>query len=547
MFIVNCELFIPSFFLKNRLILLSLSFGVFVAADDLTVVSTMLRQIVFDLEIPLPEGLDQAAWIVNAYLIAYVVVMPFVGKLGDVFGRKRTYLISLFLFLFGSIWVILPFNPLTTSLFPNSMSFFLIGRVITAFGGGAMVPVSLAIIADSYAPERRASALGVLGAIDTAGWVWGPLYGALLVRYLNWQWQFYLNIPLTLIAIILAYYALRDLPEPTLKPRIDWIGAVLLTASLICLNIALLNSGDIQAAGGFADLDQESKVSTLPLYIAATATFVLFVLQQRRLTTDHRPQTIDSKINNSPIHQFTNSQFSSPSPLIDLHLFTRPNFTPAILINFIVGAILIIAMVNVPLVINVLEIDVGQAAITSGVLLAVMTGAMAIMAFVGGKWTERAGYRVPSLAGLLACVAGMGLMGFLWTSATPYAQMGWQLAILGVGFGLVTTPIQTAVVNAAPADQRGIASSLAIVLRLIGMSVGLSALTAWGLYRFGILRQNIDLPPLNDPNYQNALVNGLIDTTVATLAETFLISAGAALFALLFASRFRIASGEKSA
>ncbi|HCB50883.1 MAG TPA: MFS transporter, partial [Chloroflexi bacterium] len=87
------------------IILAVIAFGVFVAADDLTVVSTMLRQIIFDLEIPLPEGLGDAAWIVNAYLIAYVVVMPFIGRVSDFIGRRPVYIISLLLFLAGSLWV----------------------------------------------------------------------------------------------------------------------------------------------------------------------------------------------------------------------------------------------------------------------------------------------------------------------------------------------------------------------------------------------------------------------------------------------------------
>ncbi len=504
-----------------RLILFTLAFGVFVAADDLTVVSTMLRQIVFDLEIPLPDGLDQAAWVVNAYLIAYVVVMPFVGRLGDVIGRKTIYITSLLLFLIGSIWVILPFNPLTAPLFEPSLRFFLIGRVITAIGGGAMVPVSMAIIADIYPRERRASALGILGAIDTAGWVWGPLYGALLVRYLTWEWQFYLNIPLTLFGIALAFYAMRELPEPRLKTRIDWIGAALLTISLLTLNIALLNSGDISAAGGFADFAAEEKVSTTPLYLTAVVTLITFVFWERRVATRYA------------------SGSSGQSPLIDLSLFGRRNFSAAIFINFIVGGILIIAMVNVPLVVNVLEIDVGSAAITSGILLSAMTGAMAITAFVGGKWTERSGYRPPVLVGLLGCVIGFGMMGFLWMSGTPYLEMGWQLAILGAGFGLVTAPVGAAVINAAPETERGIASSLVIVMRLMGMSVGLSALTAWGLYRFGILRQRIQVPAIDDPNYQNALIQALTDTTVATLAETFVISAILAVIALILGLSLR--------
>ena len=185
-------------------ILAVVAFGVFVAADDLTVVSTMLRQIIFDLEIPLPDELNRAAWIVNAYLIAYVVVMPFVGRLSDILGRRTVYIASLVLFLLGSIWV-----PFATSL--NS---FIVGRVITAVGGGAMVPVAMAVVGDVYPAKKRATALGTLGAVDTAGWVWGPLYGAFLIRFLSWEWQFYLNIPLAILGIAFAWWALADLPQP---------------------------------------------------------------------------------------------------------------------------------------------------------------------------------------------------------------------------------------------------------------------------------------------------------------------------------------------
>ena len=500
-----------------RTILLVVAFGVFVAADDLTVVSTMLRQIIFDLEIPLPDGLGQAAWIVNAYLIAYVVVMPFIGRLSDIWGRRNVYVVSLLLFLVGSIWV-----PLAPDL--NS---FIIGRVLTALGGGAMVPVAMAVIGDVYPREKRASALGALGAIDTAGWVWGPLYGAVLIRFLTWQWQFYLNIPLSLIGIAAAWWALRDLPEPKTRERIDWLGTAVLTISLICLNIALLNSGDVQAAGGFAQLQSnEPTTNTTLLYAIAAITFTIFIAIEYYL--GQRAQQ-SASVTPSPGHLVT------PPPLIDLTLFRRRNFSPAILINFLVGGILIIAMVNVPLLINVLEFDVETAALTSGYLLSGMTGAMAVTAWIGGQLTERLSYRPVTLIGLLFCTAGMGLMGWLWLVDTPYLNMASHLVVLGVGFGLVIAPIGTAVINAAPEDQRGIASSLVIVLRLMGMSVGLSGLTAWGLYRFEILRKLIDLPnlPLSDPAYQQALADGLTKVTVEVLTETFLVSAGVALLALL--------------
>ncbi len=485
-----------------------MAFGVFVAADDLTVVSTMLRQIIFDLEIPLPEGLDRAAWIVNAYLIAYVVVMPFIGRLSDILGRRAVYMGALLLFLIGSVWV----------PFADTLPIFLVGRVLTALGGGAMVPVAMAVIGDVYPRQKRASAMGLLGAIDTAGWVWGPLYGALLVRFLSWQWQFYLNIPLSLFGLAAAWWALRDLPQPARRERIDWPGTAVLTLALLSLNIALLGSGDVQAAGGFASLDNRAQTNTSWLYGVAAVAFGLFVLQQSR------PSLL-------PLLQ--NSFWQAP-PLIDLTLFRRRNFSPAVVVNFLVGGVLIIAMVNVPLVINVLEFVPETAALYSGYLLSGMTGAMAITAYLGGKLTERLGYRPVTLLGLALCALGFGLMGGRWVVGTPYLEMGWQLMLLGSGFGLVIAPVGTAVINAAPDQQRGVASSLVIVLRLIGMSVGLSALTAWGLHRFGILRTQLPLPdlPFTDPAYQQAIIDGLTQVTVRVLTETFWVSAVVTLVAL---------------
>lgn len=493
-----------------RLVLAVLAFGVFVAADDLTVVSTMLRQMLFDLGLAIPADLDRAAWIVNVYLIAYVGVMPFIGRLSDVIGRRRVYLGALILFLFGSIWILLA----------RSFPVFLAGRVLTALGGGALVPVSMAIIGDLYPPQRRAGALGILGAVDTAGWVWGPLYGALLIRFLTWRWQFYLNIPLSLAGLAMAWWALRALPQPRHRLRLDWLGAFLLTGGLLALNIALLGSGDIQSAGGFVAFEPARRPNLPLFYGLAALCLFLFALWQRRLMRQPAaPET--------------------PAPLVDFRLWNRPNFTPALLVNFLIGGMLIIVMVNVPLLINVVELDVGAAAWRSGFLLSLMTGAMACLAFVGGKLADIFSYRPVTQAGLLACGIGLGLMGGTWLVNTPTGHMAWQLVILGCGFGLVIAPIGAAAINAAPADQHGIAAGLVIVARLIGMSVGLSALTAWGLERFNHLRDALVLPPPGDPGYTESLVQGLTGVTADVLTETFLIAAGVAALAWLIAWRLR--------
>ncbi|MEZ4641504.1 MAG: MFS transporter [Chloroflexota bacterium] len=215
------------------------------------------------------------------------------------------------------------------------------------------------------------------------------------------------------------------------------------TISLLSLNIALLNSGDVSSAGGFANLTTNEPTNTGWLYAVAAVSFALFIWIERQIANSpqHPPHS------SLPATLFS---FLAAPPLIDLTLFRRRNFSPAILINFLVGGVLIIAMVNVPLVINVLEYDVETAALTSGYLLSGMTGAMAVASYLGGRFTERLSYRLPTLLGLVLCIVGFALMGSSWVVGTPYSEMAWQLVILGAGFGLVIAPVGTAVINSAP-------------------------------------------------------------------------------------------------
>jgi EmrB/QacA subfamily drug resistance transporter len=463
-------------------------FGVFVAADDLTVVTTMLRPIIGDLGIVLPDGLDDAAWIVNAYLIAYVAVMPFAGRLSDIVGRRKVFIGAMTLFMLGSFLI-----PLTSSLGP-----FLAARVLTAIGGGALVPVSLAVIGDAYAEAKRARAMGILGAIDTLGWVWGPLYGALIIRFLDWRWQFWFNIPLAIIGIALAWWALSAHDSPVHSSRIDWWGTVTLTTALVALNLALLGSADVQSVSGLDELTGGSNSGAMRwLYLVALVATIAFVMIQRRVE----------------------------DPLLDLSLFRGRNLTSAVIVNFLTGATLVIAMVNVPLFVNIVELEIERSAVIAGLVLSALTATMALTSYLGGRFSERTWYQPPVLAGLAAAAAGFLLMGLTWSVDTAYGTMMWQLALLGAGFGFIIAPTSAAVVDAAEPDRRGTAASLVIVFRLIGLSVGLSALTAWGLYRFNELRRTIELPPLDDPGYADAAIRAQTELTTSALADTFVAAA----------------------
>jgi MFS family permease len=228
-------------------------------------------------------------------------------------------------------------------------------------------------------------------------------------------------------------------------------------------------------------------------------------------------------------------------------LFRQPDFTPAIAVNFLVGAGLIIAMVDVPFFVNVLETDVTEAAVVAGWVLSALTAAMAVFAYVGGRRAERGGNRTVTLAGLAIAAAAFVMMGISWDADVGYRTMAAQLVVLGVGFGLVTAPTNAAAVDAAPAGSRGTAASLVIVARLIGLSVGLSGLTAWALYRYNQLRDTITLPGFDDPGYADAAAAAQADLTATALAETFLAAAAVVAVALLFGWRLRRLSQESVA
>jgi MFS family permease len=476
---------------------------VFVAADDLTVVSTLLPQMIVDFGIPVPAGLDDAAWIVSAYLIAYIVTMPFMGRVSDLYGRLSVYLISMGFFVAGSIGVSLA----------QTLPWLIVFRVIQALGGGAMVPVAMAVVGDLFPPQRRPLAMGVLVAVDTAGWIFGPLYGSFLVHFLSWRWQFYLNVPAGLIAALAAVLALRGLPQTRLRVPLDVPGALLLTAGLVALNVAFASTGGSAATSPSFDYDLPARTQgpvVLALLAASALLFWLFAWRERR----------------------------SRSPLIALSLLSRPNLALAGAVNLMLGGALMIAMVDVPLFTNTVLAAVRGgsvaemvrwAAVRSGQVLAVMTGSMSLSSLAGGWLCARYGYRGPVVLGLCVAAGGFGLMG-TWSPQVGLGPMALHLALAGLGFGLATAPLSTAVVDTAGDTQRGVASGLVLILRLMGMSLGLSVLTAWGLRRFQQLSSGYSLAQVGEV---------VLDLTAQVLNETFLAAGGLLLAAVLIAAWLR--------
>ncbi len=480
------------------------AFGVFIAADDLMVVATMLRPMIDEVGMTLPRDLDASAWIVNAYLIAYVAAIPLAGRLSDVVGRRSVFVGGLACFVVGSLVV-----PST-----NSFPILLIGRAISAIGGGALVPVALAVAGDLYIGASRKRAFGILSAVETLGWVWGPLYGAVLVRFLSWEWQFYLNVPLAVLAMILAWRVLE--PEARSGSKIDWLGATTLTLGLTALTVALLSQAKIQSVTGLEELTggPSTPIAGVWLYPVAAVLLGSFLLIER-----HR------------------SAGGSTEPIVNIRFLRDPRPATALAVNALVGVGLVIALVNVPLFVNIVESrsgsGLGQAALRAGWLLTALTAAMAATSLLGGFLAARLGNAVPTRAGLVLATIGLLLMARTWSAETPNITMAAQLGLVGAGIGLLLAPTTDAVVQTGEESDRGTAASLVIVFRLIGFCVGLAALTAWGLHRFNQLRDQVVLPALGTPGYQAALADASVEITTTALSETFLGAGLATGFALL--------------
>src|SRR5690606_21049970 len=197
------------------------------AADDQTSVVAVLPAMIDDVGLTQDEFF-RAAWIVNAYILGYIVAMPLMGRIADAYGRGRIFSAALLLFCAGSAWVAVS----------NDLTMLSIARAVQAVGGGAVAPVSMALGMQLASPQRRAMGLGAMAAASEAGGLLGPLWGGGIAEILGWRWVFWLNLPLRMPLEVAAWArARRHSGVP--RQDLDLPGALLLVASLVCLTVAL--------------------------------------------------------------------------------------------------------------------------------------------------------------------------------------------------------------------------------------------------------------------------------------------------------------------
>jgi MFS family permease len=566
---------------RRRWILAIAAAAVLVAAMDTYVIVLALPAIMADVGIGVDQ-LQAATPIVSGFLLGYVVVMPLLGRLSDLYGRGPLLLLCLAVFAAGSL--------VTASA--TDLGSVVAGRALQGLGGGGLVPVTLALVADLWPADRRGLPLGVIGGVQELGSVLGPLYGGLILSVAPWQTIFWLNLPIAgVLTLGLVASGRRDRSAPPTRVprrRLDRVSMVLaglavMAGSLSIASPGLLRNSDTigvaySALGGAVWLTPIALVAA-----GAAAAFIVWEVRGHRSTrgllavrrlpavaaaADWPGAVLLGVALSTIIVSFSaeNPATGAISPaalwLLPLGTVAAASFVirerrarhpliaagelrsrgayGALLTNLAVGAALMAALLDIPVLARATvdpSSQLGAALVLLRLLIGVPIGAVA-----GGWLSQRLGNRVVAAAGM-AITAAAFLAMTRWTATTlgdPFGP-GWLhpsdpvLVACGLGFGLAIAPVNASMLASVREQMHGLASALVVVARMIGMLVGISILTAVSLHIFYTTASAFPSPsalcpssPLNCPPYER-------DVTAAIVTELRAVFLGAGLCAGLAA------------
>ncbi|MET3806239.1 EmrB/QacA subfamily drug resistance transporter [Nakamurella sp. UYEF19] len=400
------------------LIFSALLAGMFLSSLDQTIVSTAMPTIVGDL-----GGVSNMAWVTTAYLLATTIVMPIYGKFGDLFGRRRLFLIAIALFTLASLGA-----SLSTSFWE-----FVIFRGLQGLGGGGLMILSQAIIADIVPAKERGKYMGPMGAVFGVCAIGGPLLGGFFTDHLSWEWCFYINIPVGIAAFIIGYKTL-SLPRKHYNGRVDYLGVLLLSTATTCL-ILFTDWGGKQHAW--------TSPTIIGLIVAFAASVMAFIVVENR----------------------------AEQPIIPMSLFRNRAFLIATAIGLVLGLSMFSALAFIP---TFLQMASGTSASVSGLLtIPMIVGLILTLVVSMSRITKNGRYKIYPILG--AAVTGVGM---LWlttlTGTTPIALVCAMLFVLGSGLGFIMQVIVLVVQNAVSPNDVGTATSTNNYFREVGASLGVA-------------------------------------------------------------------------
>lgn len=377
----------------------------------------------------LSAGVDEAAWVMTSYIIGNAIVIPLTGWLSSVFGRKRFFLFCVTLFTLSSLFC---------GFAPN-LQLLVFFRVLQGLSGGAMMPLSQAILMETFPAKEQAMAMAVWGMGMMAGPILGPILGGWITDNYSWRWIFYINVPLGTFAFLLLALVLVD--PPYIKrgiKRIDWWGLTFLVVGMGCLQI-VLDKGERE--------DWFASQFILFMACLATAGLLLFTVQELR----------------------------TKEPVVDLHILKNRTFAVGTLFTTLIMFGMYGTFVLIPLY---CQLVAGYTPFLAGQVLSIQTFGTFLSITLAGRLFHRLD---PRLLVSLGCVAA-GVGTWEMTHFNPHVDfwgIAWPGFFRGVGSGLIFIPLTTLTLGAVPREQMGQASGLFNMVRTIGGSIGIALLVTF--------------------------------------------------------------------
>jgi EmrB/QacA subfamily drug resistance transporter len=400
----------------------AMCFALFMIMLDNTVVNVALPSIQKDLHSSI-SGLE---WTVNAYTLSFAVLLVTGGRLGDIFGRRRTFLLGVALFGLSSAFI----------GFSQSEAWLVAGRAAQGLGAALMMPATLSIIANAFPPHERGKAIGTWAGVSAMALAIGPVVGGFLVENVSWQSIFFLNVPVAAVAVFVTLAATRESRDETSTHHIDVPGVAFISVGLASLVLALVEGN----SWGWGS------ASIVALLVVAAVSLTAFVIAEQRVV----------------------------EPMVDFSFFRSRSFVGSNLVAFIVTFAMLAMFFFLALYMQNIK---DYSPLQAGVRFLPATVVIIFAGPIAGRLSDRIGPRPLMVTGLLLVAGSLFWQGHLAVD-TSYSFLVGAFVLMGLGMGLVMSPMSTAAMNSVDPAKAGVASGIISMSRMVGGTFGVAAMGA---------------------------------------------------------------------